>query len=114
VGPALVEIDRETLWATIQSADGLVVVDALPPISYAAVHLPGAINIPPDRVDALAERRIPDSDAEVVVYCAGWDCDSSVQVAERLLELGYTNVRHYAGGKEDWREGGLPLEGGRV
>ena len=114
MAPALVEIDRDTLWAKIQSGGGLVVVDALAPISYAGVHLPGAINIPPERVDALAERRIPDRDTEVVVYCAGWDCDSSVQVAERLLELGYANVGHYAGGKEDWREGGLPLEGGRV
>jgi rhodanese-related sulfurtransferase len=37
-----------------------------------------------------------------------------VLVAERLLELGYRNVRHYAGGKRDWIDAGLPLEGGRV
>jgi rhodanese-related sulfurtransferase len=35
-------------------------------------------------------------------------------VAERLVELGYRNVLHYAGGKEDWASAGLPLEGARV
>ena len=89
-------------------------MDALPAIAYAGAHLPGAVNITPERVDTLAERRIPDRDARVVVYCANPSCDSSVTVAARLVELGYTNVRHFSGGKQAWREAGLPLEGGRV
>jgi rhodanese-related sulfurtransferase len=108
------EITRERLWEKIQAGEELVLVDALSPIAFAGAHLPGAINITPDRVDTLAERRIPDRDAEVVVYCANPDCVSSVEVAARLVELGYTNVLHYAGGKQEWREAGLPLEGGRV
>jgi rhodanese-related sulfurtransferase len=98
----------------MRSGEELVIVDALSPISYAASHLPGAINMPPQRVDELAERRIPGRATEVVVYCANPGCDSSVEVATRLIELGYRNVRHYAGGKRDWAEAGLPLEGGRV
>jgi rhodanese-related sulfurtransferase len=111
---ALREISRESLWERIQSSADLVLVDALSPISFAASHLPGAINIPPESVDGLAERRIPDRGTEVVVYCANPKCESSVEVAERLVALGYRNVSHYAGGKEEWRDGGLPLEGGRV
>ena len=111
---ALAEIDRESLWQKLQNGDELVLMDALSPMSYAASHLPGAINIPPPSVDELAERRIPNLDTEVVVYCANPDCASSVEVAKRLIELGYQNVRHYAGGKSDWAEAGLPLEGGRV
>ena len=111
---ALVEIDRDTLWARIERGEELVVVDALPPLAYAGAHLPGAVNIPPERVDELAGTRIPDLGTEVVVYCAGPTCDSSVEVAARLVALGYTNVRHYSGGKQDWRKAGLPLEGGRV
>jgi hypothetical protein len=26
--------------------------------------------------------------------------------------MGYKNVREYAAGKRDWREAGMPLEGG--
>jgi rhodanese-related sulfurtransferase len=114
VATALVEIGRTDLWEKIQSGAAFVLVDALSPISYAGVHLPGAVNVPPDRVDRLAELRIPDRETEVVVYCQNWECDSSVVVAERLVELGYRNVVHYAGGKDDWRDGGLPVEGGRV
>lgn len=110
----LVEIEREALFAMLEHGDELVLVDALGPISYAAAHLPGAVNIPPDRIDALAPRRIPSLDTAVVVYCQNPDCESSVEVATRLVELGYRNVSHYAGGKDDWRAAGLPLEGARA
>ncbi len=110
----LASVSRESLRQRIERSDPFVLVDALSPISFAAAHLPGAINLPPDSVDERAHRRIPTLDTEVVVYCAGPDCDSSVDVAERLIALGYRNVKHYAGGKRDWVEAGLPLEGGRV
>lgn len=110
---ALAEIDRDVLWSRIQEG-GVVVVDALAPISYAASHLPGAFNIPPERVDGLAARRIPSLDTDIVVYCQNPRCESSVEVAQRLVELGYRNVWHYAGGKDEWKDAGLPLEGGRV
>jgi len=110
----LAHVSRESLWQKIQSGDEFVLVDALSALSYAASHLPGAISLPPERVDELARRRIPDLDTDVVVYCASSACDSSVTVASRLLELGYRNVLHYAEGTRDWVEAGLPLEGSRV
>jgi rhodanese-related sulfurtransferase len=63
--------------------------------------------MPPERVDP---KRIPDPDAEVVVYCANPECESSIDTANRLLALGFTNVRHYPGGKDEWRKLGLALE----
>jgi rhodanese-related sulfurtransferase len=110
----IADIGRESLWEIMQSGADFVLVDALSPISFAGAHLPGAINIPPASVDARAPRKIPDPSTDVVVYCESADCESSVAVAQRLAELGYTNVRHYAGGKRDWRAAGLPFEGGRV
>lgn len=110
----LVHVSRESLWQKIERGDELVLVDALSPTSYAASHLPGAINMPLEWVDERARRRIPDRDTEVVVYCASSTCESSVEVANRLIELGYRNVGHYVEGKRDWAEAGLPLEGGRV
>ena len=107
-------IDRETLRQKIERGEDFVLVDALSPMAYAMSHLPGAINITPDWIDDRARRRIPNLDTEVVVYCADVDCDSSVEVANRLVKLGYRNVRHYAEGKRDWVKAGLPLEGGRV
>jgi rhodanese-related sulfurtransferase len=114
VAGVIPEIGCQELRQRLESGDEIVLVDALSPISYAAVRLPGAVNIPPREVDRLAERWIPDLDTEVVVYCANRGCDSSVDVAQRLAELGYTNVRHFAGGKVEWRESGLPFEGARA
>jgi rhodanese-related sulfurtransferase len=108
------EIGREELRQKVENGEAFVLVDALPPIAFAASRLPGAVNIPPDAVEGMADLRIPDFDTEVVVYCANPECESSVEVAARLVELGYRNVKHYSGGKDDWRAAGLPLEGGRV
>jgi rhodanese-related sulfurtransferase len=107
---AVEHISRERLQRKLELGEELVLVDALSPMSYARSHLPGAINLPPEWVDERAPIRIPGFETEVVVYCSDADCDSSVIVAERLLELGYLNVRHYAGGKRDWIEAGLPLD----
>jgi rhodanese-related sulfurtransferase len=107
-------IGREELHAKIVRGDAFVLIDALAPMSFAHSHLPGAINLPPEWVDERGPRRIPDLDTEIVVYCTSSTCDSSVLVAERLIELGYRNVRHYVEGKSDWLEAGLPLEGGGV
>ncbi len=110
----LTHISRERLWEKIEKGDEFVLVDALAPMAYAMSHPPGAINMTPEWMDERARRRIPDPDTEVVVYCAEVGCDSSLAVANRLIELGYRNVRHYAEGKRDWVEAGLPLEGRRV
>ena len=104
-------ISVEELLERIEGGVDFVLVDALAPMVYAHSHLPGAINIPPSDVqpERLA-RRIPDHDTEIVVYCANENCDDSIATGEGLQALGYTNVRHYPGGKDEWREHGLPLE----
>jgi rhodanese-related sulfurtransferase len=108
----LPRITRDELRAKIEGGDAFVLVDALAPMSYARSRLPGAVNLPLDLVDERASRRIPDLDTEVVVYCVDVECDSSVHVGERLVRLGYKNVRHYAEGKADWMKAGLPVDRG--
>jgi rhodanese-related sulfurtransferase len=114
VTTALPRISRESLREKIENRDEFVLVDALSPMSFAFSHLPGAINLTPGWVDDRARRRIPDFDTEIVVYCESSDCDSSIRVANRLIDLGYRNIRRYAEGKRDWTEAGLPLDGARV
>jgi rhodanese-related sulfurtransferase len=112
---SLPTITTSELWEQVQDERRRpVLVDALAPMSFAASHLPGAISMPPPRVAEIAPQRIPDLDARVVVYCSGPDCDSSVLVGGRLVELGYRAVVHYPDGKKGWADAGLPLEGGRV
>ncbi len=78
---------------------------------YAHSHLPGAINLPASAVDPeIVARRIPHKGTEIVVYCSDPDCDDSLVTAQRLEVMGYTNVRRFPGGKNEWRDAGLPLE----
>jgi rhodanese-related sulfurtransferase len=104
-------VTADELRQKLERGDDFVLIDALAPMVYAHSHLPGAINMPPSAVDALrCTKRIPDLDTEIVVYCSNAECDDSIATVERLRALGYTNVRHYAGGKDEWRALGLPLE----
>jgi rhodanese-related sulfurtransferase len=107
----LPEITAAELQGKLDGGADVVLVDALAPMVYAHSHLPGAINIPPANVDPTRlAKRIPDLATEIVVYCANVECDDSVSTAEQLRVLGYTNVRHYTGGKDEWKKLGLPLE----
>jgi rhodanese-related sulfurtransferase len=105
-------IDRETLHAKLDNRHKPVLVEALPVTYYEQVHLPGAVNIPHDAVDALAAELLPDKNAEIVVYCASATCRNSDYAARRLTALGYRNVHTYVGGKADWIDAGLPIESG--
>ncbi len=104
------KIVREELKAKMDAGEDIVVFEALPPMYYEDAHLPGAINLPHDRVDELAPKLLPDKDREIVAYCSNLACQNSTIAANRLTQLGYTRVRDYEGGKQDWIEAGLPVE----
>lgn len=89
----------------------VVLLEALPAMHYDAAHLPGAKNLPLDDLDARAQLLVADKTSPIVTYCTGTTCPNSKIAAERLVALGYIDVRAYEGGKEEWVEAGLPLEG---
>ena len=62
-------IRREELKAKIDRGDDVVLVETLDPEYYEDAHLPGALNLPPDRIGELAPEILPDKDADIVVYC---------------------------------------------
>lgn len=106
------KITRDELKAKLDRGEPIVLLEALPEQYYRKAHLPGALLFPHDRVDELAPALLPDTAAEIVVYCANLPCQNSEIVAARLTELGYANVREYAEGKQDWIDAGLPTERG--
>lgn len=48
----------------------ITVVETLAPDRYQQGHIPGAINIPPERVKELAPQLLPNKNAAIVTYCA--------------------------------------------
>ena len=108
------KISRDELKDRLAGPNRPILVEALPEKYYQDKHLPGAINIPHDRIDELAPVLLPDRLAPIVVYCANAPCRNSGLAAERLAELGYQSVRDYHEGKQDWIKAGLPVETGRA
>ncbi|MFI6155103.1 rhodanese-like domain-containing protein [Kitasatospora sp. NPDC051170] len=102
-------ITRDDLAAAIETGS-VTVVDTLGGDHYARQHLPGALALVRDDVDTLAPALLPDLHAAIVTYCSNPACANSGQVADRLTALGYTDVRKYREGIQDWTEAGLPVE----
>ena len=102
-------IGRSELAAALMSPNPPVLLEALPQQYFDDGHLPGAIVLPPAELRDRIGNAAPDRTAAVVVYCASATCANSHQVAAKLVELGYTDVSVYPGGKADWVDGGLPL-----
>ena len=102
-------ITRDELRTAIEQG-GVTVVEALPPMYFSQEHLPGAINLPHDQVRDQAPRLLPDRGASIVTYCANTSCQNSGIAATTLIAMGYTDVREYVEGKQDWIEAGLPVE----
>ena len=63
-------ISREELKEKIDRSDRFQLVETLPETAFHHAHLPGASNLPPDRVKELAPTLLPDKNADIVVYCA--------------------------------------------
>jgi rhodanese-related sulfurtransferase len=102
-------ITRDELRAAIEGGR-VTVVDALPASYYRQQHLPGAVNLVEADVATTAAEVLPDPSAAIVTYCSNAACGNSEAVATLLRSLGYTSVRKYREGIQDWTEAGLPVE----
>ncbi len=63
-------ISRDEVKQKIDRKDDFFLVETLPAATYRHAHLPGAINLPPEKVKELAPTLLRDKYAEIVVYCA--------------------------------------------
>ena len=112
MGPVLSDtpvrtIEREELRRKIDEGHHFKLVMSLNEWAYQAKRIPGSVhfNTPAELLSGLHK------DDEIVVYCSNPSCLASLAVYRRLVDQGYTNVRRYAGGLQDWEDAGLPLEG---
>jgi rhodanese-related sulfurtransferase len=75
--------------------------------AYATGHPLFAANMAADRIELEAETRLPRKDVPIVVYDAGEGLVSLA--ADRLVALGYTDVRLLDGGLQAWQMAGYEL-----
>ena len=63
-------VTREELKGKMDRGEPFTLVETLQEVAYQHEHLPGAINLPPERVLELAPGLLPDKGAEIIVYCS--------------------------------------------
>ena len=86
----------------------LVVLDVRTPEEFAAGHVPGAVNVPYDQVEARLAELAGAKDKDVVLYCRS---GRRVQVAAGVLaQAGFTRLSHLEGDFPAWSGAGLPTQ----
>jgi len=99
-------VSRDGLLARLDT-DQVVIVDVRPAAEYAAGHLPGAISIPPDRLELLDD--LPE-DRDIVTYCRGPYCVYADDAVRRLQQQGRRAAR-LEDGLPEWRHAGGDVTG---
>jgi rhodanese-related sulfurtransferase/DNA-binding transcriptional ArsR family regulator len=85
----------------------ITVLDVRPAEEYAAGHVPGAINVPVDRLEKYLSK-LPKR-KEVIAYCRGPYCLMSFEAVEKLRKRGF-KAKRLQDGYPEWRAAGLPVE----
>lgn len=106
--PRVRETDVEEVRARLRRGDAFHLVDVREDTEWEQGHLPGAVHIGRGVIERDIERLIPDTDADIVLYCGGGY--RSVLAAESLQRMGYRRVMSMDGGFRGWSEAGLPVE----
>ena len=99
----------EQLLEMIENKDKFKLVEVLGEDNYKGGHIPGAINLPLDKLEKLAPKHLKKTDT-IVVYCANYHCPASTRAAEFLLKIGYHKTLDFKGSKKAWVDAGLELE----
>lgn len=90
---------------SVQEADSLknfnaIFIDTREKKEYLTSHIEGSIFIGYDSLDLSSLEKI-EKNKEIVVYCSvGY---RSEKIAERLVRMGYTNVKNLYGGIFEWK-----------
>lgn len=88
--------------------DKFYLVDVREDNEWAQGHLPGALHLSKGIIERDIEKTIPDSHAEILLYCGG-GYRSAIATAS-LQQMGYSNVTSIDGGYSKWVAEGFPIE----
>jgi rhodanese-related sulfurtransferase/DNA-binding transcriptional ArsR family regulator len=89
----------------------VVIVDVRPAEEFEAGHIPGAVSIPIDELDAKVVQ-LP-RDREIVAYCRGPFCVLAPRAVAILRAHGF-HARRLDEGLPEWRLSGLPTASGET
>jgi rhodanese-related sulfurtransferase len=86
-------------------------IDVREESEWEAGHALGAEHIGKGVIERDIEQKVPDKNAELILYCGGGF--RSALSADNLQKMGYTKVASMSGGWRAWQAAGAPVEKGR-
>ena len=101
-------LTREELLDRVRAGTATV-IDVRPAEEYAAGHIPGAVSVP---LEELQARLAALPAGEIVAYCRGTNCVLAHD-AVRLLSARGRTARRLADGMLEWQLAGLPVTAGQ-
>lgn len=104
-------IDVATARALLADNPDTLIVDVRTPAEFETVHIPGAINLPLDQVDAHLDRIIRDAGGHLVLICQSGN--RAGQACLTLAGAGLTSASVLVGGMNAWISAGGSVERGR-
>ena len=102
------EVDAERARELHEAPEAPLFLDVREQAEWDEGHIPRAVHIPRGWLESRIEHAEPDRARPIVVYCAAGN--RSAFAARTLEELGYQDVVSLAGGINDWKRHGFPLE----
>lgn len=93
------QITPQQAKTIMETETDYIIIDARTQEEFDEGHIEGAIVIPEHEIANRAEKELPDKDAIILVYCRSGR--RSKIASEKLVKLGYTNVKEF-GGIIDW------------
>lgn len=94
---------------------GTIILDARSPEEFQQGHIPGAKNLPyyefSDKAPSVLQGIA--FDQEIITYCEGLECSNAEDLAFLLKENGYTKVKVFEGGWEEWTAHQMPIKKGK-
>lgn len=95
-----------------EESKDIVIVDTAQPLIFEEEHIPGAVNFPwaPTLPPSITLPR----DKTLVIYCACPAEEESIDVAQKLSQFGYKDVKVLKGGWFTWLDLGYETEGAAV
>src|ERR687885_1411907 len=101
------EVSVEEVEARRKRGDDFILLDVREKDEVRAGYIAGAVTIPRGFLEFQAAGHIPNTDRDVVVYCAGGA--RSLLAAKVLRSMGYDRVSSMAGGITRWRDAGYAV-----
>ena len=103
-------ISTEELQQRLKQGNGVHLWNVLTDGYFKGDMIPGSRRVPLDTIGREGSQAQSPKGEEIIVYCGGPTCPQSLQAAQKLTDLGYTNVRAYEGGLEEWKNAGNKIE----